>query len=458
MVVLRGNYNQAMEQTSLSPEQRRRFATFGITPADVARLRRHAAFAETRLPALLEAWNARFSAWPEIQGALSVPAVHEARVAHWVRAAGGDFGPAFLASAERLASLFYEHGVPAYAVAICHATVVAGISAELGLDAPARRLFGGDTELAALRATLNKVAWLDLEVLLETYAAAERASRHQAAGALADAFEGRVLAIMGAVTAQARTLDGTVDGLSETAIRSTDAASSVAAAVAQASAGVGQVAQSAHQLRAAVQEIAGEVARSRTIAEDAVDESRQATQTVASLAGAVQQVGTVVKLISDIAAQTNLLALNATIEAARAGASGRGFAVVAAEVKALAQQTAQATEAIVTQIAGMQSVAGASVQAIERIRATIARISETSATISAAVEEQSGATAEIARSTRDVAAGTDEIGVLIERVREDAGGTSAIAGQVTGATRDLGRQAEAMSAAVAAFLAEVRAA
>ena len=68
------------------------------------------------------------------------------------------------------------------------------------------------------------------------------------------------------------------------------------------------------------------------------------------------KIGEVVKLISGIAAQTNLLALNATIEAARAGEAGRGFAVVAAEVKALAAQTAGATEEISRQIIEIQGV------------------------------------------------------------------------------------------------------
>ncbi|MDJ0952853.1 MAG: HAMP domain-containing methyl-accepting chemotaxis protein [Acidimicrobiia bacterium] len=100
-----------------------------------------------------------------------------------------------------------------------------------------------------------------------------------------------------------------------------------------------------------------------------IDQANRAMQAIQTSFGEIEgsvsdlsadsvQVEEIVDLIRAIADQTNLLALNAAIEAARAGEFGRGFAVVAAEVKSLAEESAQSTE----QIAGIVGKMRASVQ------------------------------------------------------------------------------------------------
>ena len=178
------------------------------------------------------------------------------------------------------------------------------------------------------------------------------------------------------------------------------------------------IASAADELAMSVLEIERQVTQSNDIAMKAVAEVEASNDTVQALSDAAGRIGDVVRLINDIAEQTNLLALNATIEAARAGDAGRGFAVVAGEVKALAGQTAKATDEIAMQIAGMQQATERSIAAIGAIKATIREIGDISSAIAAAVTEQGAATQEIARSVESASHRAGETTTQIGKVTE----------------------------------------
>ena len=280
--------------------------------------------------------------------------------------------------------------------------------------------------------------------------------RRKARETLAQKFETAIAHLVDGVTAAAGQLQTRAQTMAATAEETSLRSTTVSAASEEATQNVNTVAAATEELSASVREIARQVEHSTRMSGAAVSQARDTNVQIQGLAVAVEKIGAVVKLINDIASQTNLLALNATIEAARAGDAGKGFAVVASEVKALAGQTAKATEEISAQITTIQEATAASVTAIQTIAGTITQVNETAAAIASSVEEQGTATREIAVNVAEAARGTAEVTANISGVSAAAHQTGVTAKEMLVAAGDLSSSGETLKRQVDQFLSEVR--
>ena len=275
---------------------------------------------------------------------------------------------------------------------------------------------------------------------------------------VADRFEQEIGKVIQTVSTASAEIESAAGSLTKTAETTQELSTIVAAASQQSSASVQSAAAASEQMVCSATEIGRQVGESQKVANAAVQQAEQTTVRIAELSECAGRISEVVKLISAVAAQTNLLALNATIEAARAGEAGRGFAVVASEVKALAGQTAKATEEIGAQITQMQAATEHSVSAIQEIGGTINCIFEICSAIAVSVEQQGAATQEIARSVQQAAHGATQVSGSIADVTRGATDTGSSAEQVHDAAQELLNESNHLKSEVEKFLASVRAA
>jgi methyl-accepting chemotaxis protein len=240
----------------------------------------------------------------------------------------------------------------------------------------------------------------------------------------------------------------TLAALTEAQATAQQATTGIGASADRAREETGKVAAAAEELTATVASVSEQIRASATIAAQAVTDASRTDAIVQGLSGAAEKIGDVVKLITAIAGQTNLLALNATIEAARAGDAGKGFAVVASEVKALATQTAKATDEISRQVQEIRNTSTEAVAAIQGIAQVVQRIDGIAAEAARAIEQQGAATREIAQGIAAAAEGATAVAGAVAKVQ---GGMEAAGTPVA----VLDTQAEAMARQSAALQQDV---
>lgn len=224
-----------------------------------------------------------------------------------------------------------------------------------------------------------------------------------------------------------------IDQTADNAKKSTEASetivaniSDIAATVEQSSNNVSVVAESLEEMNISIEQIAQKAEEAKAVSQNAVDHSQAVNERIAEFGNATETIAKVTEMINEIAAQTNLLALNATIEAARAGEAGKGFGVVANEIKALAKQTADATQDIRESVTGIEQTSNKTIEGIMQVQKSIVDSHESIDEIAVATDDQSKNTRNISQNVTQVAEGLVEVSgninessMLIENISQE---------------------------------------
>jgi len=192
----------------------------------------------------------------------------------------------------------------------------------------------------------------------------------------------------------------------------------------------------------------------RRLAQDAAtvalrggEAARGVVSTVQGISRASSKIADIIGVIESIAFQTNILALNAAVEAARAGEQGRGFAVVAAEVRSLAQRSAQAAKEIKGLIDESAARVSGGVREVEDAGKTMDEIV-------ASVDRLKDRIAEIARASAEQLSGIEQVNSAISHMDGSTQQNAALVEQAAAAAQHLLDQAQTLTASVAKFTLE----
>ena len=170
----------------------------------------------------------------------------------------------------------------------------------------------------------------------------------------------------------------------------------------------------------------------------------QVVETMKGINDSSRKVADIIGVIDGIAFQTNILALNAAVEAARAGEQGRGFAVVAAEVRSLAQRSAEAARQI-------KGLINASVEQVEAGTTLVDRAGTTMQEVVSAINRVSGIMGEINTASGQQSDAVGQVSEAVSQMDQTTQQNAALVEESAAAAESLKQQSQQLVHAVAAF-------
>ncbi|MFQ1701787.1 methyl-accepting chemotaxis protein [Loktanella agnita] len=369
-----------------------------------------------------------------------VDRARNAQKKHWELILRGDFGPAYVASTDRIGRTHARINLPLDVYLSAYACAAANLTEMLLRRMPKKLFRNNGSHQAKLVGALQRALMLDIDRVVDitftvwgeeqkiAFDCLGTAIDELATGNLSHVIPGpeqghypqrydnvrvkfnNAVGQLAAMIQQMATSMKSLSKLTSDVSKSTNDLSS--RTVSQA-ASLEETAAAMNQMTASIASSSEKTTETSKVGKQAQGEVKQGADVIAQAATAMESIqkssesiSQITGMIDDVAFQTNLLALNAGVEAARAGDAGKGFAVVASEVRALAVRSSDAAREIKTLIETSGRSVGEGVDLIKQADASFAGIVTSFGSVTDLADD-------VAIASREQSRGLDEINTAI---------------------------------------------